>query len=827
MANSLRGQFACTPECIRAGDSVYNGRVTSHSNRLALFLAVLSLGGSNAGRATAQIEAEFSDEIDIHTQGQTGTPPAPAPATPASTAAPVPASAEPVEAPPPASQVDDGREPAEGEPPPETRDAQRLRMQNSFGGPVGGFHLVDGGSGPPGTFRLQLGIDAFTTSDFLVANDVNDRVGGTISLSWTAIEALEIYGALGSHANYNDHEDPQLLQVLGDATLGFKVFTDLTPFLFVSGDARAAMLHTVGDLGPVFSAISYGLRAAMSVDLRQVESPVPLIGRLNIDYFFDNSSNLVEDLENQRYDMLGADRLTRREEQRHLIRRVERFALGINRVDMFTLALGVEAPLRVADEFFLHPLLEWSLGIPVNRQGYSCLLVQTNSGPADTDGCLDVEGIAAMPSNLTLGVRVFPPVRGLSLGLGFDIGLTGTSVFVRELAGNAPWSFLFALSYAVDPRAQPAVAQPVEVVREVVRPEPPKPRVQGQVVDSGTGSGVANAVVRYPGLDFSAQQSDASGTFVSYGLEPGEARFEVSHPDYEGRLCVVEIPQTAIVRPTPTAPAPGAPAAPGAPGSPEAGGGPTGPAPTPAPALNPYLYGGRPATAPEGAEQQPEFVAMRCELTAKPRQGGVRGSVLGVDNSPVVGARVSITGPSSQELVTDSMGQFTAQQLATGSYNASVDADAFLMRIQSFEVKPAEQTALQIVLEPKPKEAAVQLTKEEVKIRKEIFFKTNSAEISEKSNALLAEIADVLLRNPQVKVIEVQGHTDATGTTEGNIQLSQQRAEAVRNALIASGVAETRMTAKGYGDNRPLVPNLTERHRARNRRVQFIIREQE
>jgi outer membrane protein OmpA-like peptidoglycan-associated protein len=114
-----------------------------------------------------------------------------------------------------------------------------------------------------------------------------------------------------------------------------------------------------------------------------------------------------------------------------------------------------------------------------------------------------------------------------------------------------------------------------------------------------------------------------------------------------------------------------------------------------------------------------------------------------------------------------------------------------------------------------------------VRIRKQIFFKLNSAEISEKSNDLLSEIADVLLRNPQVKLVEIQGHTDSTGNADVNQALSQSRADAVRAWLVAAGVDASRLMSKGYGPSRPLEPNLTERARARNRRVQFIIKEQE
>jgi outer membrane protein OmpA-like peptidoglycan-associated protein len=782
--------------------------------------------------AGAQIEAEFADEYDAQPEPKPASPPAATPQAPPELEPPPQPQPEPPAGAPPATPSvaperpaagpqppvvaprepppDDGAEPSEAEPQIETRDAQRLRAQNTWLGPVGGFHVVDAGSGPSGTFRLQFGFDAFSSDDFLVAGDNNDYMGGTLSLSWTATEYLELFGSLANHANFNDQEQPVLLQVIGDLTFGAKAFAELEPWLYLGGDLRFMVMNTIGDLGPVLSAMSYGLRGNATVDLRQLDEPVPLIGRFNLDYLFDNSANLIDDIESRRYEALGEDALARSDEQRHLLRRVERFALGINRVDTLSLALGVEAPLQADRDFFIHPLIEWTLGLPVNRQGYSCLLVSNQGGPNDPDTCLDVAGLSAMPSTLTLGARVFPPVRGLSFAIGFDIGLSGTSTFVRELAGNKPYDFLLAVSYAVDPRGRAAEVREVEVVREVTRPEPPGPRVQGLVVDSGTAAPIAAAVVRYPGQELTAQQSDEQGRFMSYELEPGQVRFEIGHPDYETRLCAVDVPKPP---PTPAPP-------PGRAGESRAR---AKESPN-APAVNPYLY--KSQRAP-GVEAQPFLVALRCELTAKPRTGSVRGLVLGDNGQPVPSARVQLTGTSSHDLMSDAQGQFNVDKIGTGSYSARVEADGYLIRLMAFEVQPDQLATPEIALVPKPKQAQVELTKQEVRIRKEIFFKTNSAEISEKSSGLLSEIADVLLRNPHVTLVEIQGHTDNTGTPEGNLQLSGERAEAVRQALIQAGLEDARLTAKGYGETRPLVPNLTERHRARNRRVQFIIKAQQ
>jgi outer membrane protein OmpA-like peptidoglycan-associated protein len=217
-------------------------------------------------------------------------------------------------------------------------------------------------------------------------------------------------------------------------------------------------------------------------------------------------------------------------------------------------------------------------------------------------------------------------------------------------------------------------------------------------------------------------------------------------------------------------------------------------------------------------------VPLRCELKAKPRNGSLRGDVVSIGGKPVAGAQVMVSGLTVQSTTTDVSGAFAVQNLPAGNYSVRVEAETYLLKIVNADVVPEQQASVRVELVDKPATAQVELTKEEVRIRKQIFFKSNSAEISETSNNLLTEIADVILRNPQVTAIEIQGHTDGLGTPEANLVLSQDRADAVRNWLVTAGVAADRLTAKGYGDNRPLMPNITERARALNRRVQFMIK---
>lgn len=97
-------------------------------------------------------------------------------------------------------------------------------------------------------------------------------------------------------------------------------------------------------------------------------------------------------------------------------------------------------------------------------------------------------------------------------------------------------------------------------------------------------------------------------------------------------------------------------------------------------------------------------------------------------------------------------------------------------------------------------------------------FATGASTILPESQEQLDNIAAVLKAYPNVNV-KVGGYTDNTGDASANARLSQARAEAVREALTANGIAATRMTAEGYGDKHPVADNATPEGRARNRRI--------
>jgi outer membrane protein OmpA-like peptidoglycan-associated protein len=100
-----------------------------------------------------------------------------------------------------------------------------------------------------------------------------------------------------------------------------------------------------------------------------------------------------------------------------------------------------------------------------------------------------------------------------------------------------------------------------------------------------------------------------------------------------------------------------------------------------------------------------------------------------------------------------------------------------------------------------------------------IEFATASADMGRSSGTLLDSIARAA--SACEGVLRVEGHTDGVGADSRNQPLSLRRAEAVRAALIARGVAADRLIAEGFGDSRPIATNNTAAGRARNRRIEI------
>lgn len=130
---------------------------------------------------------------------------------------------------------------------------------------------------------------------------------------------------------------------------------------------------------------------------------------------------------------------------------------------------------------------------------------------------------------------------------------------------------------------------------------------------------------------------------------------------------------------------------------------------------------------------------------------------------------------------------------------------------------------------PKPveKPKRVEIRDNKIQINEKIQFELAKATIKEESHSLLDEVVQVIKDNPRIKKIAIEGHASSDGDDAFNMKLSDDRAKSVRAYLTGHGIAKDRLTAQGFGEEKPIADNETEEGRQKNRRVEFNIVEQD
>lgn len=127
---------------------------------------------------------------------------------------------------------------------------------------------------------------------------------------------------------------------------------------------------------------------------------------------------------------------------------------------------------------------------------------------------------------------------------------------------------------------------------------------------------------------------------------------------------------------------------------------------------------------------------------------------------------------------------------------------------------------------PRPKKPKKPAPRVPARITAHIEFKTGSAKLRDSTVPVLDRVADSLKRNPDITMVEIQGHTDNHGTRQRNFRLSFHRAESVRRYLVKKGVAPHRLACRGYGEEAPVSDNDTPEGRRTNRRVVIVVHRQ-
>ena len=360
---------------------------------------------------------------------------------------------------------------------------------------------------------------------------------------------------------------------------------------------------------------------------------------------------------------------------------------------------------------------------------------------------------------LSPGVRLTPG-RGLAFDLGADITVLGGSRLIEGLATPTPWMIHAGLSY----NFSPFVAETRVEIREVekrIEVDKPLGFIAGLVRDAETGKPVANAVISFVDRDGPRILSDADGQYRSYGLKPGVISLAVSHHDYK-------------------------------PGT------------------------GRAVIALR------DTVPLNINLVAEAKFGVLRGVIVDEKDNSIPATMIFRDKSGKEERFEQDGGSYRLE-LAPGQYQVQIQAKGFLQQGRGIFIAKKNASIEDFVLKKVPRKRVTILRTDRIEIKSTIYFEFSKARILAKSYHILDEVVDIMLKNPQVKNVRVEGHTDNVGDANYNRQLSQERAQAVVTYLIEHGVGRERLQAMGYGEDRAIATNKTKKGRAQNRRVEFNI----
>lgn len=234
----------------------------------------------------------------------------------------------------------------------------------------------------------------------------------------------------------------------------------------------------------------------------------------------------------------------------------------------------------------------------------------------------------------------------------------------------------------------------------------------------------------------------------------------------------------------------------------------------------------------ESAVPNEDIYSFELHEAARPNPATyVKAKVYDAETRLLIDAQVEFTALKSQKVFvkthTGKEGSFLICLPLGQSYALNVNKEGYLFHSENFALeKTSTQTEpylLEIYLKKiSPQRVIAQEEKSIPIVLKNIFFETASAVLLDASLFELNKLFRLLDENPSMK-IQLNGHTDDVGKDEDNWLLSENRAKAVYNFLIEKGIAQERLTYKGFGESQPIDTNETDEGRQNNRRTEFEI----
>jgi outer membrane protein OmpA-like peptidoglycan-associated protein len=233
----------------------------------------------------------------------------------------------------------------------------------------------------------------------------------------------------------------------------------------------------------------------------------------------------------------------------------------------------------------------------------------------------------------------------------------------------------------------------------------------------------------------------------------------------------------------------------------------------------------------EPATVNPEVIAGQSigidVLLAKKKaeKGAVIFKIFNADDKPISGTIEFLDYPNLKPYAVDMITRGGLKvNLKAGNYKVRIGSSKYISEEKVMTVEAGKESIDKNILREIVEK--VKIEKDKIVIKDKVHFATGKAEILTDSLSLLNRVADLISDHSELKKIRVEGHTDSTGSPKFNKDLSQKRAEAVREYLLIRGINADRVEAVGYGMEVPIAPNSTKQGRAINRRVEFTIVEE-
>ena len=367
---------------------------------------------------------------------------------------------------------------------------------------------------------------------------------------------------------------------------------------------------------------------------------------------------------------------------------------------------------------------------------------------------------SVLPQVVSAGLKI-TAIRDVTLIGGVDFGLRRPVGL--GVPATPPYNIVFGAAFNTDlfSHGETRVVERIVTAPPAPGQSPKTGRIAGTVVDARTKKPIGGAIVSLIGSNMPpVATAPRSGTFVSQELPSGRVRLSVQKEGYR-------IGERDVL-----------------------------------------LEEGRTAT-----------VELRLDALMKRAQ-----FVISVTSRmrPII-ATVTLKGPEHIEVPMTGafMGTAKADGQA-GGYVVDVTAPGYLSQTRKVVASEGGETVLSFDLWPKPKKPLVVVRRNRIETLQQIHFESGKATVLTDSFSLLAQVVDAIVSDG-LKQIRIEGHTDNRGNPKSNLRLSEQRARAVAQYLERSGVEHDRLQTVGFGDSRPIAPNLTAHGRELNRRVELVI----